>query len=64
MSQKFAAKVLTFYEMGNTRFTEYLHLIDNHPGIANLIALAELLVDMLMERIHVHLILPYPGENL
>ena len=25
MSQKFAAKVLTFYEMGNTRFTEYLH---------------------------------------
>ena len=24
MSQKFAAKVLTFYEMGNTRFTEYL----------------------------------------
>ena len=24
MSQKYAAKVLTFYEMGNTRFTEYL----------------------------------------
>ena len=29
MSQKFAAKVLTFYEMGNTRFTEYLHLYKN-----------------------------------
>ena len=27
MSQKFAAKVLTFYKMGNTRFTEYLHAI-------------------------------------
>ena len=27
MSQKFAAKVLTFYEMGNTRFTEYLQSI-------------------------------------
>ena len=26
MSQKFAAKVLTFYEMGNTRFTEYLRI--------------------------------------
>ena len=24
MSQKFAAKLLTLYEMGNTRFTEYL----------------------------------------
>ena len=24
MSQKFAAKVLTFYEMGNTQVTEYL----------------------------------------
>ena len=39
------------------------HLIDNQPGIANLIALAELLVDMLMERIHGHLILPYPVEE-
>ena len=31
MSQKFAAKVLTFYEMGNTRFTEYL-LYKRKPG--------------------------------
>lgn len=26
MSQKFAAKVLAFYEMRNIRVTEYLHL--------------------------------------
>lgn len=29
MSQKFAAKVLTFYEMENARFTEYLHIYYN-----------------------------------
>lgn len=39
------------------------HLIDNHPGIAYLIALAEPLVDMRMELIQGHLILPYPGEE-
>ena len=31
MSQKFAAKVLTFYEMGNTQFTEYLRCFLPQP---------------------------------